>query len=42
VNLIGQKKLTIARIAAMPHKPGQEAFWAKLEEQRARRAAQKQ
>jgi uncharacterized protein (DUF433 family) len=31
-----------ARIAAMPHKPGQEAFWAKLEEQRAQRAAQKQ
>ena len=31
-----------ARIAAMPHKPGQEAFWAKLEGQRARRAAQKQ
>jgi uncharacterized protein (DUF433 family) len=32
----------IARIAAMPHKLGQEAFWAKLEEQRAKRAAQKQ
>lgn len=32
----------LAQIAAMPHKPGQEAFWAKLEEQRARRAAQKQ
>jgi uncharacterized protein (DUF433 family) len=31
-----------ARIAAMPRKPGQEAFWAKLEEQRAKRAAQKQ
>jgi uncharacterized protein (DUF433 family) len=31
-----------ARIAAMPHKPGQEAFWAKLKEQRAKRAAQKQ
>lgn len=30
------------RIAAMPHKPGQEKFWAKLEEQRAQRAAQKQ
>jgi uncharacterized protein (DUF433 family) len=30
-----------ARIATMPHKPGQEAFWAKLEEQRARRATQK-
>jgi uncharacterized protein (DUF433 family) len=25
------------RIAAMPHKPGQEALWAKLEEQKARR-----
>jgi uncharacterized protein (DUF433 family) len=31
-----------ARIAATPHKPGQEAFWAKLEEQRAKRAEQKQ
>jgi uncharacterized protein (DUF433 family) len=31
-----------ARIAAMPRKPGQEAFWAKLEEQRAKRAEQKQ
>jgi predicted house-cleaning noncanonical NTP pyrophosphatase (MazG superfamily) len=31
-----------ARIAAMPHKSGQEAFWAKLEEQRAKRAAQQQ
>jgi uncharacterized protein (DUF433 family) len=31
-----------ARIAAMPHKPGQEALWAKLEEQKARRIAQKQ
>lgn len=30
------------RIAMMPHKPGQEALWAKLEEQKARRAAQKQ
>jgi uncharacterized protein (DUF433 family) len=29
------------RIAMMPHKPGQEALWAKLEEQKARRAAQK-
>ncbi|WP_228057342.1 DUF433 domain-containing protein [Tychonema sp. LEGE 07203] len=28
------------RIAMMPHKPGQEALWAKLEEQKARRAAQ--
>jgi uncharacterized protein (DUF433 family) len=28
-----------ARIAAMPHKPGQEALWAKLEEQKARRTA---
>ena len=27
---------------AMPHKPGKEALWAKLEEQKARRAAQKQ
>jgi uncharacterized protein (DUF433 family) len=31
-----------ARIAATPHKPGQEAFWAKLEEQRAKRATQQQ
>jgi uncharacterized protein (DUF433 family) len=31
-----------ARIAEMPRKPGQEAFWAKLEEQRAKRAEQKQ
>lgn len=30
-----------ARIAAMPHKPGQEALWAKLEEQKARRNAEK-
>jgi uncharacterized protein (DUF433 family) len=30
-----------ARIAKMPHKPEQEALWAKLEEQKARRAAQK-
>jgi hypothetical protein len=30
------------RIAMMPHKPGQEALWAKLEEQKARRVAQKQ
>lgn len=29
------------RIAMMPHKPGQEALWAKLEEQKARRIAQK-
>jgi uncharacterized protein (DUF433 family) len=28
-----------ARIAATPHKSGQEAFWVKLEEQRAKRAA---
>ena len=28
-------------IAMTPHKPGQEALWAKLEEQKARRAAQK-
>jgi uncharacterized protein (DUF433 family) len=31
----------LARIAMMPHKSGQEALWAKLEEQKARRAAQK-
>jgi len=31
-----------ARIAAMPRKPGQEALWVKLEEQKARRAAEKQ
>ena len=30
-----------ARIAAMPHKPGKEALWAKLEEQKARRTAEK-
>mgnify|MGYP002777003267 FL=1 len=30
----------LAHIAATPHKPGQEAFWAKLEAQRAKRAAQ--
>jgi uncharacterized protein (DUF433 family) len=29
------------RIAMMPHKPGQEALWVKLEEQKARRVAQK-
>jgi uncharacterized protein (DUF433 family) len=29
------------RIAMMPRKPGQEALWAKLEEQKARRVAQK-
>ena len=29
------------RIAMMPHKPGQEALWSKLEEQKARRIAQK-
>ncbi|NJL67830.1 MAG: DUF433 domain-containing protein [Microcoleus sp. SM1_3_4] len=28
------------RIATMPHKPGTEALWAKLEEQKARRTAQ--
>lgn len=27
------------RIAATPHKPGKEAIWAKLEEQKARRSA---
>jgi uncharacterized protein (DUF433 family) len=31
-----------AQIAAMPRKPGKGAFWAKLEERRAQRAAQKQ
>ncbi len=30
-----------ARIAAMPHKPEQEALWAKLEEQKARRIERK-
>jgi len=30
------------RMAMMPRKPGQEALWAKLEEQKARRVAQKQ
>ena len=29
-----------ARIAAKQHKPGQEALWAKLEEQKARRASE--
>ncbi len=29
------------RISMMPHKPGQEALWAKLEEQKARRVAEK-
>ena len=29
------------RIAMMPHKPGQEALWSKLEEQKARRVAEK-
>ncbi|MEQ8752174.1 MAG: DUF433 domain-containing protein [Coleofasciculus sp. G1-WW12-02] len=28
-----------ARIATMPHKPGQEVLWAKLEEQKAKRAS---
>jgi uncharacterized protein (DUF433 family) len=31
-----------ARIAATPHKPEQEVFWAKLEKQRAKRAARQQ
>jgi uncharacterized protein (DUF433 family) len=31
----------LAQIAAMPRKPEQEAFWTKLEEQKAKRAAQK-
>ncbi|GAP93559.1 DUF433 domain-containing protein [Leptolyngbya sp. NIES-2104] len=31
-----------AQIAATPHKPGQEEFWAKLEEKRAKRTAQHQ
>ncbi|MEB3292602.1 MAG: DUF433 domain-containing protein [Synechococcales bacterium] len=30
----------LAQIAAMPRKPEHEAFWAKLEEQRAKRVAQ--
>ena len=30
-----------AQIAAMPRKPGQEALWAKLEEQKAKRASEK-
>ena len=29
------------RIAMMPHKPGKEALWAKLDEQKAKRVAQK-
>ncbi|MGG6263873.1 DUF433 domain-containing protein [Leptolyngbya sp. AN03gr2] len=28
----------LAHIAATPHKPGQEAFWTKLEEQKTKRA----
>jgi uncharacterized protein (DUF433 family) len=31
-----------AQIAAIPRKPGQEGFWAKLEEQRAKRSVQQQ
>jgi uncharacterized protein (DUF433 family) len=31
-----------ARIAAMPRKPEHQALWAKLEEQKARRAAERQ
>ena len=31
----------LARLAMTPHKLGQEALWAKLEEQKARRIAQK-
>ena len=31
-----------ARIAAMPHKPGQEMLWAKLEEQKKRRTTKKE
>lgn len=30
-----------ARIAEMPHKPEQESLWAKLEEQKAKRATEK-
>lgn len=30
-----------AQIAAMPRKPGQEALWAKLKEQKAKRASEK-
>lgn len=30
-----------AKIAAMPRKPSQEALWAKLEEQKAKRASEK-
>lgn len=30
-----------AQIAVMPRKPGQEALWAKLEEQKAKRASKK-
>lgn len=30
-----------AQIAALPRKPGQEACWAKLEEQKAKRASEK-
>lgn len=31
----------LAQIASIPHKPGKEFLWAKLEEQKAKRAAQK-
>lgn len=34
----GRNRERLNRIASMPRKPGQEVFWAKLEEQRARRA----
>ena len=30
----------LARVAAMPPKPGREALWAKLQEQKARHAAE--
>ena len=37
-----QNRDRIARIATMPHKPGQELLWAKLEAQKARRTLENQ
>ena len=37
-----QNRDRLAQIVLIPRKPGQEAFWAKLEEQKAKRVAQKQ
>ncbi len=37
-----QNRDRIARIATMPHKPGQELLWAKLEAQKARQTLENQ